>query len=82
MSSFWGEEKEMGFGIEASVDCGSDGSPVESYYSSWSERWKQLKKYLGLDLFTGQVWQDEEGLEPSLQTKSPDGFFVIVKQLQ
>ena len=27
----------MGFGVEASVDGGSEGSPIESYYSSWSE---------------------------------------------
>ena len=35
-----GQTLKMGFGVEASVDCGSDGSPIESYYSSWSEKLK------------------------------------------
>ena len=32
---------KMGFGVEPSVDCSSDGSPIESYYSSWSENRNQ-----------------------------------------
>ena len=38
--SFGPKRQKMGFGVEASVDCGSDGSPIESYYSSWSDKLK------------------------------------------
>ena len=43
--------QKMGFGVEASVDC---GSPVESYYSSWLEKnskyiWNESKiMFLGM----------------------------------
>ena len=40
----------MGFGVEASVDCGSGGSPIESYYSSWFEKKSKNKNFWNLKM--------------------------------